>query len=446
MGEFVQGDFNSLAERRYAQAVARIYTEVANGAEGVEARVLRPVLEAALGYLDEDSESWPDPAHSTQLCADILHRLQVDAELEPEDAIGVVYDPSRQHALVSYQDSAGRPYALDMYRETIEEGYCDRTELEEGWMHQVAGMAEIHGDIGLTTTELLNDGLGPVRSVSIDTDTDIALSAVYEYRGRKAVVAYVVKRSSHTEPADTSVTARTFYLSNSQGVWRYLPSHSDRSWYNKGHGEDSLAVPAMVQATLADLSHDRHAQPRDSARVFFGTARSTNHKPGITYLLEVERRARYINSAALGTGREYTHLGSMTPPERLAFDEEDGDAPDYESQPVHSWVGDTAFNPGVTFEVITSKNQELKYVFAVTVEGHAWLAYVEDNSDVQSVGVRETWVKPGNFSMPLVEYASQDGGYGVTKHWLPGNYVDMWDKYLSKAPFIQQYLASRENR
>ncbi len=48
----------------------------------------------------------------------------------------------------------------------------------------------------------------------------------------------------------------------------------------------------------------------------------------------------------------------------------------------------------------------------------------------------------GDYNTPLLEYANQSGGYGEGRH---GNYVNMWNNYLSKMPIIQKYLESLEH-
>lgn len=429
-------------EELYQAALNEIYARVESDYEGLEDRILKPVLLAALGYIGDTGITTPTADMATHNVYAILYRLREDLELAEDDEFEITWDAQDNHHIVSYRNSEGVPYRLDAYNETVTRVDHSVSGRNLELVRDAVDSIEIHGDMDLSVQELLRTGLGPERSVILDESTEIALSKVYMYRGRKAVVGYVTKYNAE---GAAQTTARTFYQSGSQGIWRYLPSHNNMAWYNKGHGEDSLAVPAEIQAEIADLDNEPTLYPSNAERIFFGTARSTNYEPGITYTVEVERDAYPLHAAESGSGREFRY-GDITEPENLLFDESDGDAPDYQAEPVLSWVGKTTFESQVRFEVVPSKNGAFKYVFANTPDNRAWLAYVEDNSEVQSVGVREKWIQPGNFSMPIVEYASQSGNYGVYKPGLGARYVDMWDNYLSKAPFLQDYLSSRRNR
>lgn len=69
----------------------------------------------------------------------------------------------------------------------------------------------------LTPTILNAEGLGPNYLTNVEGQ-DIALSDIFELLdGRAATLAYV--------PTDDGVKVRSYYRSNSQGVWRYLPDY-----------------------------------------------------------------------------------------------------------------------------------------------------------------------------------------------------------------------------
>jgi hypothetical protein len=299
---------------------------------------------------------------------------------------------------------------------------------------------EVHGDDGLTVRELDAMGLGPKHELNLDLATTINFSDVYKYKSRMAVVGYVTKRS--TTGGDGTVTsetvARTFYMSGSQGIWRYLPSHSDRSWYNKGHNEDSLPVPFEAQAMLGQIAEQPHVAVADSARPFFGTARSTVVEPGITYQREVSR-----NPIKLEGNFYYPPHGQLIPPKELDFQPGSVQAPDFETEPLFNWNASTNSISDVQFEVYPSRDKRLNYVFCRTKQNEAWLAYVEDGSEVTSLGIRGNWIRTGDLATPITEYGSQDGGYGVQPQ---GRYVNMWPNYLSKVPVLQRYLGVTKAR
>jgi len=295
---------------------------------------------------------------------------------------------------------------------------------------------EVHGDIGLSVRELDAMGLGPKHELHLDQDTTFNFSDVYKYGSRMAVVGYVTKRNvdnGRSRTPTTETTARTFYMSGSQGAWRYLPSHSERAWYNKGHNEDSLPLPFEAQAMLGTLAEQPHAVVADPARPFFGTSRSTERDPGITYQYEVNRYPVELEGNFYGD----SYKRQLTPPEAVDFRKDSMQAPDFEEEPLFSWKASTNAMADVQYEVYPSRDKNLNYLFCRTSKGEAWLAYVEDKSEVTSLGIRRNWVKTGDLSVPITEYPSQDGGYGVYEG---GTYVNMWPNYLSKVPVLKRYM------
>lgn len=75
--------------------------------------------------------------------------------------------------------------------------------------------------------------------------------------------------------------------------------------------------------------------------------------------------------------------------------------------------------------------------------GRAWVGGIEDDSEVQSTGLRKSWIEGGDLATPAFEYPEQAGGYENTDLAVHP-YVDMFENYLKKIPVIRQYLESKE--
>lgn len=91
--------------------------------------------------------------------------------------------------------------------------------------HDLLRRARVDGDVWqeggynyqLTPTILEAEGLGPNYVTNVE-GREVALSDIFELPGgRAAVEAYV--------PTEEGVKVRSYYRSNSQGVWRYLPDY-----------------------------------------------------------------------------------------------------------------------------------------------------------------------------------------------------------------------------
>jgi hypothetical protein len=130
--------------------------------------------------------------------------------------------------------------------------------IEDKEAEKILEKVEIYGDdfMGkfLTPEILKEEGLVPKYKIRIG---DLAVwfsSSGYELgEGRIAVVAYVEKQGR--------VIARSYYRSNSQGIWRYLPDYmidekGEIIWYGKGYSEESIALPIVIQKALSEITRE----------------------------------------------------------------------------------------------------------------------------------------------------------------------------------------------
>ena len=306
--------------------------------------------------------------------------------------------------------------------------------IEDKDAEKILEKVEIHGDdfMGkfLTPKVLKEEGLLPKHKIRIGDSVVWFSSSGYELgKGRVAVVAYVEKEGK--------VTARSYYRSNSQGVWRYLPNYTvdedgEMNWYGKGHSEESITLPVVMQKALSKIT--REDMPvlklkKNPNFIFAGTAPKFGNKRG-EYYREIEESPRRLE------GGFYAERGKKTPPEQIRLSSEQ--SPDF-SKLLTSWEQKTSVYGQVAVEVFPSRDGLLKFMFCKDAAGRVWIGGVEDNSEIQSTGLKKSWIKGGDLVTPAFEYTSQTGGYGNEK-MRNRNYVDMYENYLKKIPIIQEYL------
>jgi hypothetical protein len=329
------------------------------------------------------------------------------------------------------------PPKMERVREEIIKPQIETISKEEA--EEIFNKTEIHGDafMGeyLTPEILKEERLGPRYKTEIE-DSVIWFSSAYKLGGgRIAVVAYVKKEGK--------TIARSYYRSNSQGIWRYLPDYKmgkngKISWLGKGYGEESVTLPVELQQALSVTTKDDKnilKLKRNSEFILAGTAKIFGEQPG-EYYDEVEFSPRRLK------GNFYAEHGK-TPPEQMILSEDE--SPNF-SKLLTSWEQETILYGKMIIEVFPSKDGSLKYMFCSDSLGRTWIGGIENNSEIQSTGLRKTWIKGGDLTTPAFEYKDsiddRTGGYGNEAARV-GPYVDMHKNYLSKIPVIKEYMSIR---
>lgn len=339
------------------------------------------------------------------------------------------------------QEKSQKVEELKEARQELENFQIEITEDKEA--ERILEKVEINGNdfMGqfLTPEVLKEEGLLPKYKIRIGDSVVWFSSSGYELdEGRVAVVAYVEKKGK--------ITARSYYRSNSQGVWRYLPDYcmnenGEIEWYGKGHSEESITLPVVIQKTLSEIT--REGMPtlklrRNPDFIFAGTAQKLGERSG-RYYREIEATPKRLE------GGFYIERGK-TPPEQIRLSEEQ--SPDF-SKLLTSWEQKTSVYGQIAIEVFSSKNGELKFMFCRDATGRVWISGIEDDSKIQSTGLKKSWIEGGDLTTPAFEYkigrTDQTGGYGNDKI-RNGPYVDMYENYLKKIPIIQEYLKASAAR
>lgn len=310
-------------------------------------------------------------------------------------------------------------------------------KIDDSLAEEILDRTEIHGSFfndRLLTREILKqEGLLPRYKIDLDPSTVLMSSLPYDLgEGRLAVVGF-------TQTQDV-IVARSYYRSNSSGVWRYLPKYTltpegEISWYDKGYGEQSITLPAQAQRFLAEISKEDSVilNIKDPEFVFAGTARTT-HQTG-TYRLEVSSEPLSLH------GNFYPSGGSRIRPELLKFNDPQS-SPDFANL-VMSWKQSTSLYGEIEIEVFDSIDKRVRFMFCRDSKGRAWIGGAEPIEGlIQTTGLKQKWIHAGNLATPAYEYKEEAGGYG--NHDMTfGDYVDMYKNYLIKVPVIQEYLRAR---
>lgn len=310
----------------------------------------------------------------------------------------------------------------------------------------IMSRVEIHGDPyhdqTLTSEILSAQGLEPKIKVHIGEQTLWFCSTPYNLKhGRIAVVAYV-------ESGDT-VTARSYYRSNSSGLWRYLPkylqSEDSIAWYDKGFGEESITLPVELQKVLADVSQSESLDLKDIDPyiVFAGTARCTNRfdhqtdpiKPTIATYMHVVDPDSIPTPFPSGIPK----VGKV-PPEQLDIQKSEDQKvlPNFKHA-LLKWKQPTSLYGDIEVEVYESQDKSFRYMFCMDQKGRAWLGGIDIPESINSVGLHGSWVRGGDITTPAYEYPSQAKDYG-NREDQKDRYVDMFKNYVSKIPLIKEYL------
>lgn len=317
------------------------------------------------------------------------------------------------------------------------------------------GNADKYIESELKPEELLDAGLFPKYEIKVENAV-VLLSMPYNVSsdsGRVAFVGYVKSGEEYV--------ARTFYLSRSQGVWRYLPRYTPNfapqytqnqrvGHYDKGYTEESITLPIPLQQSLNIILVNETPLdiPGNSNYYFAGTARRKTYSADqelITYNAEVGEMPYPIEGNLQAPRAEDGSYVKLPPNEvRLAHPEKDG--PDF-SRIVTTWQQKTTIYGEITIEVYESKDKKLRYMFCSDTNGKSWIGGIETDEAIQSVGLRRSWVDGGDLSTPAYEYPKQIGKTEYANfNDMRSMYVDMYTNYISQIPIIQEYENSKNKQ
>lgn len=303
------------------------------------------------------------------------------------------------------------------------------------------------------TPKILEEAkLTPRFKITLEGTTVWFSSRCYDIgEGRIATVAYVKYKDKKT--GEDKIVARSYYQSNSQGVWRYLAgytldSQGDIDWFGKGHGEESVTLPIQAQEAMAKIESQYGAFGGipNPMLIFAGTAWDLDKKKiepvnmNITHYIEVDQ----IPIKPEGNFYSDSH-GKKIKPEEMEFTNPQ-DKPDFSKGPIREFDLISDMYKDMKIEVYKSHNNKYSFMFCRDNRNRVWLGGMEVDAPFSSTGMREKWVNAGDLATPSYEYsipgANYTGGFGNDAD-RKGPYTDMFKNYLSKIPIIQEYYKAR---
>lgn len=321
-------------------------------------------------------------------------------------------------------------------------------DLSVAQAEEILGQAVIMGDPWrqdgndylLTTENLVNNNLTPVFAVVVSGQR-VALSQPFQLSdGRGAVLAFVQVGQDYK--------VRGFYLDQKTGLWHLVPDvirgprGEGMSQITEGYGEESTMVPMVLQEKLAELVKTRGFREITTVNPDFllaGTAVAYDTMQEYREALaRGQMRSDFYREvdaqpAVLGTSSD----GTKAMPQLLSVNAKV--APDFQNH-VGRFATYSVLAGTVQMDGFRSHDGHVTWLFCSDEYGRSWVGGVEIDSSLTSTGCRANWATAGDLMTPLYEYSTQASGYGDPSDVRKGM-VGMWNRYLSKVPVIQEYIA-----
>lgn len=388
---------------------------------------------ASKAYLDYVGEKCKE-------CKEVWEKSMVQFH---ESIYGKRYEYYKQMNLIKKEANRRATAGEKIFRPKI-------NEILESESDAILKATEIEGDPfngkTLTSEILKEEGLEPKYSFEIDGSTIVFSKNAFNCGSHVGVIGYVIK--------EKKVFARTYYLSGSQGCWRYLPGYTKEiengkevvDWYGKGYGEDSITLPAVTQNALATLMQKEYSVPvntkNDPNFILAGTARtfSGRYEAMVPSMNSGKAYYREMSTEPIKLKADWYDMydsNKKIPPEELILT--DSESPDF-SKVVLSWRMPTKVYGEVVSRVFKSKDGRFAYTFSTTSDGKSWITSVEDNTVRVdgTTGLKNSYVFSRDLTTPCAEYWSQGKGYVVNNRGY-GKYGSMYENYNSEIPIIKEY-------
>lgn len=369
------------------------------------------------------------------------------ADLPPEIAEKVLQLQQMESALAEIQETSGinelqgSGIKISQISATEQNNMFPKIDVHgEEWHDPERSWNENTG-VRLTKEHLQQADLLPKHKIELNGLT-VFLSDAYEVEDRAAFVGFV-------HEGDTYI-ARTFWLSQSQGIWRYLPgySHADPiigiPRFLKGHGEESIMLPIPLQYALNSVYQSQKIPKKINNPYFYfeGTAKSLTHDGTRTFNREVGENPVFLE----GIFSSKEDKRNKLQPQEIHFAHPEKDSPNFDMM-LMSWEQKTNLYGSIIVEIYPSKDGRLQYMICRDQQPdktpRAWIAGIEDTSKkITSVALREEWINAGDLTTPAYEYFEQSSGYG-NRNDTKGDYIDMFANYIQYMPIIQEYLQKK---
>ena len=272
----------------------------------------------------------------------------------------------------------------------------------------------------LTPEFLSEQGFEPRTSLDFG-DTKLHFSKPYQHAGRDSVVGYV-------EKSDGSVSVRSFYRSSSHGLWKVASHGGYGGWFGKGVSQESVTLPLAVQKGLGRHTGAPEAADESTAqKLFYGALEVGGAIPPASFGETVAEDTLNLRA------------GSEAPTEIAISDS--SSAPDFASKPAE-FVMQSPVHGAMATTVHRSKNGEYDYMFCQDKDGRSWVGGVfAADSNLNSFGVPERFVKAGALTTPALEY-NQEAKPAYRGPQVTEDYVD-YTGFTHQIPMVKAFLQTR---
>jgi len=216
------------------------------------------------------------------------------------------------------------------------------------------------------------------------------------------------------------------------------------TWYSKGYGEQSLALPIWLQKALFEANLEQIDISQEEQDMII-TCSSGGKFTGMIPALEEGGKFSMVDSEGQSiAGVPPCQMDKLEiPPEEIKFQNPD-DEPNFERE-LGSWTQDQPVYGQVVYRIFESKNGKYRFLFCSDSKNRAWIGAIElVEAPINQRGLKEQWVNAGVLTTPAFEYPQHakdaKGNYYGNPLIDSGDYTDVYDRFLSRIPIIQEYV------
>lgn len=295
----------------------------------------------------------------------------------------------------------------------------------------------------LVDAELVNlVGLTPKYKMRIGNGISAYFSPTYfveegNKEPRLAINAYLDDGSG--------IIARSYYLSASQAVWRYLPNRSydfkkgEVNHLGKLKSDSAVDVPIELQKALWQIFKSGKVEilpehKSGACAIFYNTV---GHNPRSN---EVKHEPEDISQPL----NHYLCAGDVPNPSLVGVDLPQNSLPNF-YKVRDNWLMETPLHGQLMATVFESVDGTLRYQFLTNAEGQTWIAHVESvSAKTDSTLTLARYFYMPELTAPVYETRSQAGQYAYQSLSQPDRlyelgYSNIFDVYQAKVPIIAKF-------
>lgn len=261
---------------------------------------------------------------------------------------------------------------------------------------------------------------------------------------RPALIGIVTSHDKHY--------LRMFYISNSQSIWRVIPSMNvgipKAPLYDKGDNEHSLDLPPQVQAFLAENhlgdspielpEEDLETIKKGALHISYDLDSMLSYSDSLEYVGNQVELEYLIKGVTAHAG-----LARNVPPMQVVISDSE-DQPNFNT-PILTFSLRNLIYGRLEASVYHSKNKRIEFTFVQDEKGRVFVSSItSSNSYLNSYGIADHAVIARDLTLPLWEYRIQvPKGFQGHQNSLQTEYFDTW-AYLQQIPEIKKWYEAQK--